>query len=301
MKSTNKNPSEVLGFEMFLQQKGIIPKTITRHKREINKYEKWLSENKDKETQNATKKDLLDYLKHVKDSRQLSNATQNGILQKLKNYYTFLGKQYGINNITHLIKIRGAERKHLTPIFTPDELDLLCDAYYYHVKEYKPTKKELYFYPDYETLLNGYYIALTLMAYQALQIHEIENLTSCNFDMRKATVTINQSRKGAKRTLTLEASQIGILIQYFASQTDNPIMPNRNHFERLNNALKKLHPKFKNLRQLRTSKITHWLKIHGLRKAQHLAVHKNISSTEKYLTGDFETLQNDLDNFHPLK
>jgi len=301
MKSTNKNPSEVLGFEMFLQQKGIIPKTITRHKREINKYEKWLSENKDKETQNATKKDLLDYLKHVKDSRQLSNATQNGILQKLKNYYTFLGKQYGINNITHLIKIRGAERKHLTPIFTPDELDLLCDAYYYHVKEYKPTKKELYFYPDYETLLNGYYIALTLMAYQALQIHEIENLTSCNFDMRKATVTINQSRKGAKRTLTLEASQIGILIQYFASQTDSPIMPNRNHFERLNNSLKKLHPKFKNLRQLRISKITHWLKIHGLRKAQHLAGHKNISSTEKYLTGDFETLQNDLDNFHPLK
>jgi integrase/recombinase XerD len=300
MKSTNKNPAEVLGFEMFLQQKGIIPKTIARHKREVNKYEKWLSESKDKETQNATKKDLLDYLKHIKDSRQLSNATQNSILQKLKNYYTFLAKQYRINNITHLIKIRGAERKHLTPIFTPDELDLLCDAYYYHIQEYKPTRKELYFYPDHETLLSGYYIALTLMAYQALQINEIENLTACDFDMRKATVTINPSRTGAKRTLTLEASQIGVLIQHFADQTDPPLMPNRNHFERLNTTLKKLHPKFKSFRQLRTSKITHWLKLHGLRKAQHLAGHKNITSTEKYLTGDFETLQNDLDNFHPL-
>src|SRR5690606_28498895 len=119
---------------------------------------------------------------------------------------------YGTYNITHFIKIRGTERKHLTPLFTPDELDLLCDAYYYHTQQYKPSKNECYFYPDQKTLMQGYYIALTLMAYQGLQVKEIENLTPEDFDLRKATVSIKQSRTGAGRTLPLEAAQIGVLM-----------------------------------------------------------------------------------------
>lgn len=290
-----------MNFEQFLQQKGIIPKTISRHQREVNKYEKWLNKATGKTPDNATKKDLLDYLQHIKQTRQLCNATQNSILQKLKNYYAFLAKEHGINNITHFIKIRGTERKHLTPLFTPDELDLLCDAYYYHTQQYKPNRKELRFYPDQKTLLQGYYIALTLMAYQALQVKEIETLTQADFNLHKATVTIKPSRTGAGRVLALEAAQIGVLMQHFANGEQTPIMPNRNHFEKLNLTLKSLHPKFRDFRQIRASKITHWLKLHGLRKAQHLAGHKNIGSTEKYLAGEFETLQNDLDNFHPLR
>jgi len=290
-----------MNFEAFLQQKKIIAKTIARHEREIHKYTKWLEARKDRTPHNATKKDLLDYLKHIKETRRLCNATQNSILQKIKNYYAFLAKEYGTKDITHFIKIRGTQRKVLTTIFTPDELDLLCDAYYYHIQEYKPSAKEIHFYPDQETLLRGYYIALTLMAYQALQVKEIENLTASDFDLRKATVTVAPSRKGAGRTLSLEALQIGVLMQHFAHKEANPIMLNRNHFEKLTLTLKKLHPKYKDFTQIRTSKITHWLKLHGLRKTQHLAGHKNIASTEKYLTGDFETLQNDLDSFHPLK
>lgn len=290
-----------MNFETFLQQKGIIPKTIERHKREIEKYRQWLNKTKGKTPDNATKKDLLDYLQHIKEARQLCNATQNSILQKLKNYYAFLAKEYGIKNITHFIKIRGAERKHLTPLFTPDELDLLCDAYYYHTQQYKPNKKELRFYPDQTTLMQGYYIALTLMAYQALQVKEIENLTQEDFNLHKATISIKPSRTGAGRTLPLEAAQIGVLMQYFGKEEQTPIMLNRNHFEKLNLALKSLLPKFRDFRQIRASKITHWLKLHGLRKAQYLAGHKNIQSTEKYVAGDFETLQNDMDSFHPLQ
>lgn len=289
-----------MNFESFLQQKGIVQKTIERHQREVNKYEKWLNIQKGKTPDNATKKDLLDYLKHVKENRNLCNATQNSILQKLKNYYSFLYKEYGINDVTHFIKIRGINRRHLTPIFTPDELDLLMDAYYYHTKEYKPNRKELYYYPDHQKLLQGYYIALSLMAYQALQVKEIENLISSDFDLRKATVTVAPSRTGAGRTLPLDASQIGIIIQYFANGEDTPIMPYRTHFDKLNLTLKKLHPKFKDFRQIRASKITHWLKLYGLRKAQHFAGHKTINSTEKFIAGDIETLQNDMDNFHPL-
>jgi len=149
--------------------------------------------------------------------------------------------------------------------------------------------------------LQGHYIALTLIAYQALRLQEIENLTQNDFDLRKATVNIHQSRKGAARKLPLEASQIGVLLQFYADGEDTLLIPNRNHFTHLTVPLKKLHNKFCDFRQIRASKITHWLKLYGLRKAQHLAGHKSIKSTEQFLAGEFETLQNDMDNFHPLR
>lgn len=291
----------MISFEQYLQQKGFIPQTIARHHREIKKYNTWLDEKQGKNSENATKKDLLNYLQHVKQSRGICNATQSKILEKIKNYYRYLAKEHGINDITHLIKIRGINRKHLHHVFTPEELELLCEAYYYHVQEYTPNKKELRFYPDYEKLMQGRYIALTLVAYQALQVHEIQALAPDNFDFRKATVTIHESRAGAERKLSLDASQMGSLIHYYSDGEESPIMPTPNQFENLRKTLKTLHPKYKDLNQVRASRVTHWIKLYGLRKAQYLAGHKSINNTERYLSNDIETLQNDMDHFHPLK
>ncbi len=288
-----------MNFEQFLQQKKMIALTISRHQREVSKFEKWL-ETKGKIVETTEKKDLLNYLQHLKQSRNLNNATLSSLLGILKNYYNYLAKEHDIKDITHFIKIRGTKRKHLPQIFTPEELEQLCDVYYYHTQEYKPNKKELYHYPDQQKLLQGRYIALTLIVYQALQIHEILTLTQSDFDLRKATITIRASRRGAERKLQLDASQVGVLMQYYSDNEDSPFIPNLNQFERISKTLKKLQPKFKDFKQIRTSKITHWLKLHGLRKTQYLAGHKNIKTTESYFAGDFETLQNDFDNYHPL-
>jgi site-specific recombinase XerD len=287
-----------MSLEKYLQQKGITPHTISRHQREVNRFTKWLK-NKNTTAEAATQKQLLDYLQYAKNNRQLCNATQNHILQMLKNYFGFLAKENNTTNITAFIKIRGTNKKHIQQLFTPDELDLLCDSYYHFIRTYIPSRKELFFCNDYEKLLQGRYIALTLIAYQALQIQEIESLQACDFDLRKGTVCIHAHRRGAERKITLEPLQIGVLMQFY--NNDNLLlMPNRNHFENLSIELKQLSVKFKDFRQLRASKITHWLKLHGLRKAQYLAGHKNIQSTEKFLAGEFETLQNDIGNFHPL-
>ncbi len=296
-----------MSFEQYLQQKGIIPNTIARHEREVIKYENWLQSKYNRTPENATKKDLLSYLQHIKEARNLTNATQNHVLCKLKNYYGYLAKEYSINNITHFIKIRGTNRKYLQQLFTPDELELLCDAYYYYTQEYEPNKNELYYYPNQKKLLQGRYIALTLMAYQGLKTGEIEALNQANFDLRKATVQLHAGRTGAARTLPLDASQIGVIMQFYNGEDEQPLIPNVNHFGKLSDTLKELTFKpsanitrFKDFRQIRTSKIVHWLKLYGLRKAQYLAGHKNITATEKYLANNVETLQNDLDNFHPL-
>jgi site-specific recombinase XerD len=286
-------------FEKYLQQKNITASIISRHGREVTKFTKWLKNKFAVLPDDATQKQLLDYLQYAKQSRQLCNATQNHILQMLKNYFSFLSKQNGIANITAFIKIRGTNRKHIHQLFTPDELDNLCDAYYHFARTYIPSRKETYHCKDHTRLLQGRYIALTLMGYQALQVQEIEALQPTDFDLRKGTVTVNESRRGAERKIILEPLQIGALMQYFTTD-ETTLIPNRNHFENLAADLKKCSVKFKDFRQLRASKITHWLKLHGLRKAQYLAGHRNIQCTEKYLAGEFETLQNEFEKFHPL-
>ena len=249
-----------MDFEGFLQQKGIIPKSIARYQREIAKYENWLECTHDKIPETATKKDLLEYLKYIKERRNISNGTQYQTLLILRNYYAYLAKEHEIKDITHFIEIRGLKRKHLYLLFTPEELDLLCDAYYYYTQEYKPNKRELFYHPDYKKLLQGHYITLTLIAYQGLTVMEVENLTQADFDFRKGTVNIRKNLRTAARTLPLEAAQIGSLLQYYADGEGSPLMPNRNYFENLSQSLKKIQPAFRDFKQIRASKITHYLK-----------------------------------------
>ena len=130
---------------------------------------------------------------------------------------------------------------------------------------------------------------------------EIENLTKADFDLRKGTVNIQKNLRNAARKLTLEPLQIGSLLQFYADGEDTPLMLNRNDFEFLSQSLKKIQPTFRDFRQIRSSRIVQWLKLYGLRKTQYLAGHRYVSSTEKYIANDIETLQNDMQNFHPLQ
>ena len=273
-----------------------MPKTIGRHQREVRKYEKWLN-SKGKEPENATKKDLIEYLQHCKEKRKLCNATQNHILCFIKKYHQYLWQELGVENPTNFIRIRGVYRKRLRPLFTPDEVEQLCELYYHHSRQYRPNNRELCHYPDHKKLMQGRYIALTLFAYQGLRQQEIMALRKTDLDFRKATITIHAGRTGAGRKLPLDASQIGVMMQHFSDE-NTTIIPNLSQIQQLSETLKELTKSpaasfttFEDLRQIRASKITQWIKIYGLRKAQILAGHKNIQSTEKYLANDFESLK----------
>ena len=64
--------------------------------------------------------------------------------------------------------------------------------------------------------------------------------------------------------------------------------------------LKSIDRNFINFSQIRTSVITHWIQTEGLRKAQYLAGHRNIVSTETYLPNDLNELINDIQKFNPF-
>ncbi len=71
-------------------------------------------------------------------------------------------------------------------------------------------------------------------------------------------------------------------------------------FKGFTKQLKHIDKNFGSLIQLRSSVITHWIKTYGLRKAQYMAGHKSIVSTEEYLPNHIEDLADDINNFNPF-
>ena len=64
--------------------------------------------------------------------------------------------------------------------------------------------------------------------------------------------------------------------------------------------VRKMNTKVQHAQQLRASVITGWVKVYSLRKAQYLAGHRYLSSTEWYLKNDLEGLQEAIHHYHPL-
>jgi integrase/recombinase XerD len=70
-----------------------------------------------------------------------------------------------------------------------------------------------------------------------------------------------------------------------------------NTIGKLAKELKGINNSFTHIKQIRTSVIISWLKQYNLRKTQYLAGHKYISSTERYLQDDLESLHEAVNNF----
>ena len=71
-------------------------------------------------------------------------------------------------------------------------------------------------------------------------------------------------------------------------------------YELLAKQIRQIDKQFINFTQIRASVITSWLKTQGLRKAQYMAGHRNISTTETYLPNNYEDLANDINRLHPF-
>jgi integrase/recombinase XerD len=75
----------------------------------------------------------------------------------------------------------------------------------------------------------------------------------------------------------------------------------KNSLYHLSNALKLINPDVKDLKQIRQSVITFWLKNEDVRVVQYKAGHRYVSTTERYQATNLEDLQEALNQHHPLK
>jgi site-specific recombinase XerD len=246
-------------------------------------------------------------------------------LTGLNHYFTFLYQEETISeNPCSLLKIRGATQISLYKIYTAEQLEQLFDNYYHIlVKNYDdshipPNRLE-------QSRMGKARNAtiLSLLFNQGTTTTEIDRILLQDLNLQKATIKIRGGKRSNERNLDLKAEQIGLLIHYQneirpqfltdeTAESEKLFLPypmgNKTKdpeslihlFKPLSKHIKKIEPKFLNFKQVRASVITHWLKIHGLRKTQYMAGHRYIRGTEYYLRNNLENLTNDISKHHPF-
>lgn len=309
-------------FTNYLQSKDLAQSSIIRYRTDVEQF----FAKTGKEAEQVTKADILKHLEYLKQRRKLENVSRKMHLIGLNHYFTFLYEQEEVSeNPCLFLKIRGTKKTTLYKIFTAEQLEQLYDSYYQlFVRNYddshipKNQRKQSALSKERNAAI------LSLLLNQGTTTKELDTLLIQDLDLIKATVKIRGGKKSNERTLPLKAEQIGLLMHYtqnirpqilehFTGDTEKLFLPlpeyskkttdkeNLMHvFKPLTKHLKSVEPTFLNFKQTRASVITHWLKIHNLRKTQYLAGHRYISSTERYLPNNLEGLTNDIAKHHPF-
>jgi integrase/recombinase XerD len=309
-------------YQNYLQNKNLAPSTIEHYIWDLGIFLAWVG----KEEIEIAKSDILKYLEHLKNDRNLKNISRSSALNCANHYFTFLHKQEQITtNPCAFLKIRGTQQKTLYRIYTPEELTALYDKFYLlYVLNYddshipKNQRKQSFLSKSRNAVI------LNILVYQGVTTTEICKIQLQDLDLTKATLKIHGGKKGKDRTLSLQATQIGVLmdylqnirpqfLEYHTADSNKLFLPMpefskhrtntetvKQSFKLLTNNVKSIDTNFLNFNQVRASVITNWLKVHGLRKTQIMAGHRSIGSTEKYVANQMEGLINDITQYNPF-
>jgi site-specific recombinase XerD len=280
-----------------------------------------------KEDIQVTKPDVLKFMEYLKN-RNLQKSYRSQYLNAINHYFTFLYQEGKIaKNPCLFLKMRGVTKKTLYKIYTPEELEQLFDAYYQlFVRNYDDSYMRKHCQKQSRLSKERNALALSILFNQGATTSEIEKIELSDIDLIKATLKIRGSKKSNERVLPLKATQIGLfmnylqkirpqLLAYHKTNPDKLFLPltkakysgKEVHkeplmyaFFALTNQLKSIDKQFLNVLQVRASVITFWIKTQGLRKAQYLAGHRYVSSTERYLHNNLDGLIDDINKLHPF-
>ena len=282
-------------FTAYLIKNGFVEKTRQRMLYCSNHYQKWLTE-RNLTVEEAAYKDLLNYIGHLQESK--SKQVINEHLRAVSHY----NRHLQIPDIAYQVRVRGIENsQHL--LFSEEELNHIYNSYQ------PKARKGLWRYSD--KILLGFTI------YQALDERDIERLELQHLNLQTGKLSVpGGNRRKEARTLNLEAHQILQLHHYIENHRDKTteklISPQatkfanlHDQFKALNNQIRKLGTEINcnivRLNQLRQSRITLWIKQHGLRKTQYMAGFKRVENVERYRQQDSEDLRQYVLQFHPLQ
>ena len=313
---------EKRGFIKYLEGKNLAKATQEEYISNTKLFFNWIKT----EDIQVTKPDILRYLEHLKN-KGLQNVTRRNHLNSLNHYFTFLYQNEQITeNPCLLLKIRGTNKTKLHKIYTSEELDELFDAYYQlFVRHYDDSRHRHEGQKQYSALgRERNAVILSVLIHQGINTKEIGRIENDDLDFIKATIKVRGGKRLKERILPLKASQIGLLMQYLqnirpqlseyqTTESNKLFLPlpaigkkktNGDTLESLFYTLvmqvKSINKQFINFQQVRASVITFWIKTQGLRKAQHLAGHRCINTTEKYVTNNLDGLTDDINKLHPF-
>lgn len=282
-------------FTTYLIKNGFVAKTRQRMLYCSNHYQIWLTQ-RNINIEEATYKDLLNYIGDLQQSK--SKVVINEHLRAISHY----NKHLQIADIAFQVRVRGIEKPQQI-LFTEDELNKIYNSY--------EPQAQKGFWRHSDKILLGFII------YQALDERDILRIELEHLQLVKGEIKIpaGQKRKEA-RTLKLEAFQILQIHSYLESHRDKNgtklISPQAEKFDNLHDQITNLNRQIRKfgetlqmdirrLSQLRQSRITLWIKQHGLRKTQYYGGFKRVENVERYRQQDNEDLQEAIKIYHPLK
>jgi len=287
----------LIKFRKHLEKKQLDKSTIRMKTNYTGYFLKWLETENLHQTR-VTYNDLLVFIDYCKEKGKSSKLI-NSNLRAIRNYYEYLKTkdEYLINPAKNL-HLKGIRKKLPHNILSYETLEELYKDY------------EAY---DLRTKRNR--IILGLLIYQGVTTDELHRIEVNDIDLKNGKLNVPGSKRSNNRKLELKSVQILELQEYIneirpkliREKTEQLIISFKGS-ENLKPSLfnmfsqiKKYNPDIRNAKQIRISVITYWLKNHNLRKVQYLSGHKYVSSTERYQMNNIESLQKQLDLFHPLK
>lgn len=302
-------------FNEWLLLKGNTSTTATSFTRSVRHFTAWLS-NQGIEPESASHNDVLAYVSHQKQQGNKQRTLQS-IINALRHFYNFMQQQDIVaENPTSNVLIKGIKRKELVEILSPEELTAIYQSYDIAARKYEAGKRLP---PQYNNELTRKRnkVMLGLFIYQGIRTPELTNMQLSDLQLREGKINIQGSRRSEGRVLTLEAHQIYDLSDYVhtvrrellaaKNKTTTAVFISlgtalnvRSITKYLLKCIQAQHPKVKDLKHLRTSVISNWLKVHNLRQVQYMAGHRFVSSTEAYQLNNIEELQDDIKKYHPI-
>jgi site-specific recombinase XerD len=294
----------MMDYKRYLQKENYTKSTIKSYENGAETFIKWCK-------RNHTNPDLIDYktiLKFIK-YLQRKGTTKKTVKHKIgtiKIYFKYLlSENYRVDNPVENINIKGVKRIINYNLLESDELE---DLYYSFETE---NIKDAY----HKLTAKRNKIIVGLLVYQGLNTTELIHLELEDLQLYKGKIYIKSGVRSNSRTLELKSWQVIEFLEYIKEfreevlerkslETNRIFIPNNarlgNTVQHIIKKLKKTNHKVTNIHQIRASVITNWLKQYNLRQVQVLAGHRYISSTERYLQDDLESLHEIVNNFHPI-
>jgi len=306
-----KNQKE---FTQYLLLKGYSTSTAKRYVKDAIKFIEW-AEKENVQIEQVSYSDVLHYIQGKRNHVKQRTVSTN--INSIKHYFNFLAiTDQKIENPTTQIQIKGVKRKMLYDILSKQELESLFNNFEIPNEETSKHKNQNWFKTS-QLASKRNKVILGLLIYQGLGTTELGRLTEKDLKLREGKIFIAGTRKSNERELKLEAHKVLDIMEYTlkirneilaltGKQSESLFVSagESEHFRSIiNKLIKKLNKqssKVTSVLQIRTSVITHWLKIHNLRQVQHMAGHRYVSSTESYFVNDLDDLQEEISKFHPI-
>jgi integrase/recombinase XerD len=151
-------------------------------------------------------------------------------------------------------------------------------------------------------------VLVGLLVFQGLSVGELQILEPGHVDLEQGLLQVPATRRSNGRVLRLEETQLAPLREYLDGYVNAWLLTAPEGGRDLTNVLmllmeklRRTNPGVRNATQLRMSVISHWLKRKDVRVVQHMAGHRHVSSTERYRQDRMQSLQRDVESFHPLE